>query len=72
MQRMRSKAFTLVELLVVIAIIAVLAAVLTPMVTGYLDQARITPVGDRLDVRLTLTDDQVVGLIRRNTFAMHL
>ena len=43
-----------------------------PELAALLDQARITPVGDRLDVRLTLTDDQVVGLIRRNTFAMHL
>lgn len=38
---MKSKGFTLIELAVVLAIIAVLAAVLTPMVTGYLDQARI-------------------------------
>ncbi len=37
---MKSKGFTLIELAVVLAIIAVLAAVLTPMVTGYLDQAR--------------------------------
>src|SRR4026209_2878473 len=37
---MRTKGFTLIELAVVLAIIAVLAAVLTPMVTGYLDQAR--------------------------------
>ena len=43
-----------------------------PELAALLDQARITPVGDRLDVRLTLTDDQVVGLIRRNTFAIHL
>jgi prepilin-type N-terminal cleavage/methylation domain-containing protein len=38
---MKSKGFTLIELAVVLAIIAVLAAILTPMVTGYLDQARI-------------------------------
>ncbi len=38
---MKSKGFTLIELAVVLAIIAVLAAVLTPMVTGYLDQARL-------------------------------
>ena len=38
---MKSKGFTLIELAVVLAIIAVLAAVLMPMVTGYLDQARI-------------------------------
>jgi prepilin-type N-terminal cleavage/methylation domain-containing protein len=35
-----SKGFTLIELAVVLAIIAVLAAILTPMVTNYLDQAR--------------------------------
>ena len=38
---MKSNGFTLIELAVVLAIIAVLAAVLTPMVTGYIDQARI-------------------------------
>ena len=38
---MKSKGFTLIELAVVLAIIAVLAAILTPMVTGYLDQARV-------------------------------
>jgi prepilin-type N-terminal cleavage/methylation domain-containing protein len=40
--KMKSKGFTLIELAVVLAIIAVLAAVLTPMVSGYIDQARIT------------------------------
>jgi len=39
---MRSKGFTLIELAVVLAIIAVLAAILTPLVTGYLDQARVS------------------------------
>jgi prepilin-type N-terminal cleavage/methylation domain-containing protein len=39
---MRTKGFTLIELAVVLAIIAVLAAVLTPLVTGYLDQARVS------------------------------
>jgi prepilin-type N-terminal cleavage/methylation domain-containing protein len=39
---MRSKGFTLIELAVVLAIIAVLAAILTPMVTNHLDQARNT------------------------------
>src|SRR5437016_5190038 len=38
---MKSKGFTLIELAVVLAIIAVLAAILTPIVGGYLDQARV-------------------------------
>jgi len=37
---MKTKGFTLIELAVVLAIIAILAAILTPMVTSYLDQAR--------------------------------
>src|SRR6266540_4367667 len=50
---MRTKGFTLIELAVVLAIIAVLAAVLTPLVTGYLDQARIARA--QADVR-TIAD----------------
>lgn len=46
------------------------AANSNPELAALLDQARIAPLGDRLDVRLKLTDDQVVGLIRRNTFVM--
>jgi hypothetical protein len=36
-----------------------------------LGQAKVAPSGDRLDLTMTLTDDQVVGLIQRNTFAVH-
>ena len=39
---MKSNGFTLIELAVVLAVIAILAAVLTPLVTGYIDQARET------------------------------
>jgi hypothetical protein len=35
-----------------------------------LDSAQITPAGDRLDLKLSLTDDQMQSLIRRNTFAV--
>jgi len=60
--KVKSKGFTLIELAVVLAIIAVLAAVLTPMVTGYLDQARATRA--QADVR-TIAD--AVKLYRRDT-----
>jgi prepilin-type N-terminal cleavage/methylation domain-containing protein len=59
---MRSKGFTLIELAVVLAIIAVLAAVLTPMVTGYLDQARTARA--QADVR-TIAD--AIKLYNRDT-----
>ena len=37
-----NKGFTLIEMAVVLAVIAILAAILTPIVTGYIDQARVT------------------------------
>jgi hypothetical protein len=36
-----------------------------------LGQAKLAPSGDRLDLTLALTDEQVVGLIQSNTFAIH-
>ena len=39
---MKAKGMTLIELAVVMAVIAVLAAILTPLVTSYIDQARNT------------------------------
>ncbi len=43
-----------------------------PDLATLLDSASILPSGDRLEVRLKLSDDQVMGLIRRNTFAITL
>ncbi|HVA93844.1 MAG TPA: hypothetical protein VNI36_02985 [Candidatus Dormibacteraeota bacterium] len=37
-----------------------------------LDSAQITPAGDRLDLKISLTDDQMQSLIRNNTFAVAL
>jgi len=37
-----------------------------------LDQIRVTPAGDRVDLRMSLTDDQMSSLIRRNTFAIKM
>jgi hypothetical protein len=41
-----------------------------PDLASLLDSTSIAPAGDRLNVRLTLTDDQMLSLIRRNTFAV--
>jgi hypothetical protein len=35
-----------------------------------LDNTQITPSGDRLNLKLSLTDDQMLSLIRKNTFAV--
>jgi hypothetical protein len=43
-----------------------------PDLAAMLDQTRVIPSGDRLNVRLSLTDEQVMALIRRNTFAVPL
>jgi len=40
-------------------------------ITGLFGQAKVAPSGDRLDVTLDLTDDQVVGLLQSNTFSIH-
>lgn len=41
-----------------------------PDLGAMLDSAQVAPAGDRLDVRLTLSDDQMQSLIKRNTFAV--
>jgi hypothetical protein len=41
-----------------------------PELGQLLDSTQITPAGDRLDLKLSLTDAQMLSLIRRNTFAM--
>ncbi len=48
------------------------AANSNPDLASMLDQAKVAPSGDRLDVTLALTDDEMMGLIQRNTFAIHL
>jgi hypothetical protein len=37
-----------------------------------LGQAQVNPAGDRLIVRLALTDDQMAALIKKNTFAFKM
>ncbi len=41
-----------------------------PQLAQLLDAARIVPNGDKLDVSLSMTNDQIASLIRSNTFAM--
>jgi hypothetical protein len=43
-----------------------------PELGQLLDSAQIAPSGDRLDLRLSLTNDQMLGLIRHNTFAVNM
>jgi hypothetical protein len=43
-----------------------------PDLAAMLDGAQVAPAGDRLDVTLTLSDDQVQSLIKRNTFAVSM
>src|ERR1700726_2286433 len=43
-----------------------------PEMAQLLDSVRVTPAGDRVVLRMTLTDDQVTSLIRKNTFAFKM
>jgi hypothetical protein len=43
-----------------------------PELAALLDQARVSPAGDRVVLRMTLDDEQVTSLIRHNTFAFKM
>jgi hypothetical protein len=43
-----------------------------PELAALLDQARVSPAGDRVMLRMTLSDDQITSLIRKNTFALKM
>jgi hypothetical protein len=43
-----------------------------PELAQLLDQARVTPAGDRVTLRMSLSDDQMTSLIRKNTFAIKM
>jgi hypothetical protein len=43
-----------------------------PELADLLDQARVTPAGDRVTIRLSLSDAQITTLIRKNTFALKM
>ncbi len=43
-----------------------------PDLAQLLDQARVTPAGDRVLLRMSLSDDQMTSLIRKNTFALKM
>ncbi len=43
-----------------------------PDLANLLDRARITPAGDRVTLSMSLSDDQMTSLIRKNTFALKM
>ena len=43
-----------------------------PDMAQLLDQTKVSPSGDRIIVQMSLTDDQMSSLIRRNTFALKM
>jgi hypothetical protein len=43
-----------------------------PELADLLDQARVTPAGDRVQLSMSLSDDQMTSLIRHNTFALKM
>jgi hypothetical protein len=43
-----------------------------PELAQMLDQAHITPAGDRVELRLSLSDDQMASLIKKNTFSLKM
>ena len=43
-----------------------------PELADMLDQARVTPAGDRVVLSMSLSDDQMTSLIRHNTFALKM
>ena len=43
-----------------------------PDLDQLLDQTNVTPSGDRMVIRLSVSDDQMTSLIRRNTFALKM
>jgi len=49
-----------------------LAAKENPEMAQLLDQAKVTPGGDRLTVRMSVNDDQITQLLKNNTFAIKM
>jgi hypothetical protein len=43
-----------------------------PDLAQLLSQAKITPTGDRVVIRMTISDDQMTTLIRNNSFALKM
>ena len=67
MKKINKKGFTLTELIVVIAVIAILAAVLIPTLTGYIEKARVSADNQEVAVLNKLLLDAEINEVEFNS-----